>query len=137
MPAFTCRSSVSTNYGNGYTNSPEDLLGEINKYDFRNDEHYVFKARKGLDRQIVEEISDMKNEPAWMRDFRLKSLDIFNSKPMPHWGGNIGINFQDVYYYHQADRKPEQTPGKTCRPTSRTPSTGWAFRRPRRSISPA
>ncbi len=77
----------------------EDFLGEINKYDFRNDEHYVFKARKGLDRKIVEEISEMKREPAWMRDFRLKSLDIFNSKPMPVWGGNIGINFQDVYYY--------------------------------------
>jgi Fe-S cluster assembly protein SufB len=78
---------------------PEDPLGEINKYDFRNDEHYVFKARKGLDRKIVEEISEMKGEPAWMRDFRLQSLDIFNSKPMPQWGGRIGINFQDVYYY--------------------------------------
>jgi Fe-S cluster assembly protein SufB len=77
----------------------EELLGEINKYDFRNEEHYVFKARKGLDRQVVAEISEMKREPAWMRDFRLKSLDIFNSKPMPVWGGKIGINFQDVYYY--------------------------------------
>jgi Fe-S cluster assembly protein SufB len=75
------------------------MLGDINKYDFRNDEHYVFKARKGLDRQIVEEISEMKKEPRWMRDFRLQSLDIFNSKPMPLWGGNIGINFQDVFYY--------------------------------------
>ena len=78
---------------------PEDMLGEINKYDFRNEEHYVFKARKGLDRQIVTEISEMKGEPAWMREFRLKSLDIFNSKPMPLWGGRIGINFQDIYYY--------------------------------------
>jgi len=68
---------------------PEDMLGEINKYDFRNDEHFVFKARKGLDRKIVEEISEMKNEPQWMREFRLKSLDIFNSKPMPLWGGNM------------------------------------------------
>ena len=78
---------------------PDDVLGEINKYDFRNEEHFVFKARKGLDRKIVEEISEMKKEPAWMRKFRLDSLDIFNSKPMPAWGGNIGINFQDVYYY--------------------------------------
>jgi Fe-S cluster assembly protein SufB len=78
---------------------PQDMLGEINKYDFRNDEHYVFKARKGLDRKIVEEISEMKGEPHWMRDFRLKSLEIFNSKPMPLWGGQIGINFQDVFYY--------------------------------------
>ncbi len=76
-----------------------DVIGEINKYDFRNDERYVFKARKGLDAGIVREISAMKGEPDWMRDFRLKSLEIFESKPMPTWGGEIGIDFQDVYYY--------------------------------------
>lgn len=72
---------------------------EINKYDFRNAENYVFKSRKGLNRQIVEEISHLKGEPEWMREFRLKSLEIFDSKPMPRWGGNIGIDFQDIYYY--------------------------------------
>jgi Fe-S cluster assembly protein SufB len=51
----------------------------------------------------------MKNEPAWMRDFRLKSLEIFNSKPMPHWGGDISLNFQDIYYY----LKPADRQGKT------------------------
>ena len=76
-----------------------DAIGEINKYDFRNEEKYVFKARKGLDRGIVAEISEMKREPAWMRDFRLKSLEIFESKPMPQWGGRINIDFQNVYYY--------------------------------------
>src|SRR6478609_1479752 len=84
-------------------------LGEINKYDFRNDEKYIFKSRKGLDAEIVHQISDMKKEPEWMRDFRLKSLEIFNSKPMPRWGGNIGINFQDIYYY----LKPADHQGKT------------------------
>ena len=69
-----------------------DVIGEINKYDFRNDERYVFKARKGLDRDIVVEISELKGEPAWMRDFRLKSLEIFNAKPMPLWGGRINIS---------------------------------------------
>jgi Fe-S cluster assembly protein SufB len=44
-----------------------------------------------------------------MRDFRLKSLDIFNSKPMPKWGGNIGIDFQDIFYY----LKPAEQQGKT------------------------
>jgi Fe-S cluster assembly protein SufB len=76
-----------------------DAVGEINKYDFRNAEHYVFKARKGLSEEIVREISAMKNEPEWMRDFRLRSLGIFQSKPMPRWGGDIGIDFQDIYYY--------------------------------------
>jgi len=84
-------------------------IGEINKYDFRTDSKYVFKARKGIDAEIVRQISEMKNEPEWMRDFRLKSLEIFNSKPMPRWGGNIDIDFQDIYYY----LKPADRQGKT------------------------
>jgi Fe-S cluster assembly protein SufB len=84
-------------------------LGEINKYDFRTNTPSVFKARRGLDKDIVSQISEMKQEPTWMRDFRLKSLDIFNSKPMPKWGGNIGIDFQDIFYY----LKPAEQQGKT------------------------
>ena len=76
-----------------------DLIGEINKYDFRNEERFVFRTRKGLNAEIVAEISEMKSEPQWMRDFRLKSLEIFESKPMPTWGGHIGIEFQDIFYY--------------------------------------
>jgi Fe-S cluster assembly protein SufB len=84
-------------------------IGEINKYDFRTDSKYVFKARKGIDKDIVRQISDMKNEPAWMRDFRLKSFEIFESKPMPRWGGAIDIDFQDIFYY----LKPADRQGKT------------------------
>jgi len=84
-------------------------LGEINKYDFRNDEKYIFKSQKGLNPQIVAQISEMKNEPQWMRDFRLKSLEIFNSKPMPRWGGKIDLNFQDIFYYI----KPSDRQGHT------------------------
>ncbi|NBV45440.1 MAG: Fe-S cluster assembly protein SufB [Planctomycetia bacterium] len=84
-------------------------LGEINKYDFRTDSPAVFKARRGLDAAIVSQISEMKREPAWMRDFRLKSLDIFHSKPMPAWGGRIGVDFQDIFYY----LKPAEQQGKT------------------------
>ena len=68
-----------------------DVVGEINKYDFRTEARPVFKARKGLDAEIVSQISDMKGEPEWMRKFRLDSLEIFNSKPMPRWGGKIAI----------------------------------------------
>jgi Fe-S cluster assembly protein SufB len=81
------------------TATSRDPIGEINKYDFRNEERYVFKARKGLSAQIVEEISEMKGEPPWMREFRLKALEVFESKPMPRWGGNIAVNFDEVYYY--------------------------------------
>ena len=92
----------------------EDFLGEINKYDFREDEYFVFKARKGLDRKIVEEISEMKREPAWMRDFRLKSLDIFNSKPMPPLGRAYRHQFPGCLLLSQADRRNQsKIVGKT------------------------
>ena len=81
----------------------------INKYDFRTPTQDVFKARKGIDAEIVTQISHMKDEPDWMLDFRLKSLDIFHSKPMPKWGGSIDIDFQDIYYY----LKPTEGQGKT------------------------
>jgi len=76
-----------------------DPVGEINKYDFQTVSKPIFKARKGVNAEIVSQISEMKNEPEWMRDFRLKSLEIFQSKPMPKWGGHIGVNFDEIYYY--------------------------------------
>lgn len=88
---------------------PTTPIAEINKYDFRTQTEAVFKARKGLDAEIVHQISDMKNEPEWMREFRLKSLEIFRAKPMPKWGGRIAIDFQDIYYY----LKPTDHQGKT------------------------
>ena len=89
--------------------APSDALGEINKYNFVTPTHGIFKARRGINAEIVAEISEMKQEPKWMRDFRLRSLKIFESKPMPRWGGNIGIDFQDIFYY----LKPTEHQGKT------------------------
>ncbi len=80
------------------TPEPTDL-GEIEKYDFHEPEHYVFRAHKGLDRSTVEQISGIKDEPQWMRDFRLRSFDIFQSKPTPTWGGKIDIDYQELCYY--------------------------------------
>ncbi len=92
------------------TDLAEDVtLGEINKYDFVTPSHAVFKAEKGLNSEIVAQISEMKQEPGWLRDFRLKSFEIFESKPMPNWGGNISLNFQDIYYY----LKPTKEQGDT------------------------
>ena len=88
---------------------PQDNIGEINKYDFRTESHPVFRAQRGINPEIVAQISAMKNEPTWMRDFRLRSLQIFESKPMPTWGGHIGVDFQDIYYY----LKPTDKQGHT------------------------
>ena len=84
-------------------------LGEINKYDFVTPTTPVFKAQKGINREIVAQISEMKNEPSWMLDFRLEAFKIFESKPMPKWGGDIALDFQDIYYY----LKPTSEQGKT------------------------
>ena len=91
------------------TSEPVDAVGEINKYDFQTKTQAVFKARKGIDAEIVNQISDIKDEPDWMREFRLQSLEIFESKPMPQWGGDISIDFQDIYYY----LKPTEEQGRT------------------------
>jgi Fe-S cluster assembly protein SufB len=73
----------------------------IEKYGFSEPENYSFKSRKGLDEEIVRQISAMKGEPEWMTDFRLRSLEAFNAKPMPNWGSDVlgQINFDDIYYY--------------------------------------
>ena len=74
------------------------------KYGFHDStDFYAFKSRKGLDAEIVSQISEMKREPAWMREFRLKSLEIFESRPMPSWGGDMSeLLFDDIYYYMKA-----------------------------------
>ncbi|HLB50334.1 MAG TPA: Fe-S cluster assembly protein SufB [Anaerolineales bacterium] len=72
----------------------------LEEYGFHEQENYVFKARKGLNHEIVAQISKMKGEPQWMTDFRLKALDIFYKKPMPTWGADLsGIDFDNIYYY--------------------------------------
>ena len=74
--------------------------GYTEKYGFHDAEQSVFKSRKGLDKEIVAQISALKNEPEWMTQYRLKAYDIFEKKPMPMWGGDINaIDFQNIYYY--------------------------------------
>jgi Fe-S cluster assembly protein SufB len=76
------------------------------------EDKYVFKSDKGLTREIVERISEMKNEPAWMREFRLKAYEIFISKPMPTWGDTdlLGqIDFADIHYFVRSTDKTERS----------------------------
>ncbi len=81
------------------------------KYGFReSDAHYTFKAKKGLTREVVEQISEMKSEPAWMRELRLKALDIFWAKPTPMWGGNLlDLNYDDIHYFMRAADRQGQS----------------------------
>jgi Fe-S cluster assembly protein SufB len=70
------------------------------KYGFRDPDVSIFKTRKGLDRQVVEQISAMKGEPAWMLEFRLKALEHYLQRPMPTWGGDLSrLNLDEIIYY--------------------------------------
>ncbi len=91
---------------------PNVDVGEY-QYGFRDStDNYHYKSKRGLTRQVVEEISSMKDEPAWMREFRLKALDIYTAKPMPSWGNTqllSEIDFDDIFYYI----KPSERMGRT------------------------
>lgn len=61
---------------------------------------YKYVLKPGLSREVIEEISAIKNEPKWMREFRLQAYEIFLKKPMPTWGGDLSaINFDTITYY--------------------------------------
>jgi Fe-S cluster assembly protein SufB len=80
------------------------------KYGFFFPEDYVFKAKRGLNEEIVKEISFMKKEPEWMTKLRLRSLETFRKKPMPTWGADLSrIDFDRIFYY----LKPAQQQSKT------------------------
>jgi Fe-S cluster assembly protein SufB len=87
----------------------QEHLNELSKgyrFGWHDPENYVFKPEKGLNEAIVEQISEMKNEPAWMRKFRLKAYRHFEQRPMPWWGADLsGINFDDIYYYIKPTEK--------------------------------
>lgn len=69
-------------------------------YDFRNEDKDAYRIQEGLTQDIVEEISRGKHDPEWMREFRLKSLDIYNDLRMPQWGPSIvGLNMDNIVTY--------------------------------------
>src|SRR3989475_7607004 len=76
------------------------------KYGFFVPEDFVFKAKRGLNPEIVKEISWVKKEPEWMLKMRLRSLEIFRKKPMPTWGADLSvIDFENIFYYLKASDK--------------------------------
>ena len=69
-------------------------------YDFRYEEKDYYKVDEGLTPEIVEQISAEKNDPDWMREFRLKSLEIYNSMQIPNWGPPIdGLDMEHIVTY--------------------------------------
>ncbi len=70
------------------------------KYDFRDPEVSVYRSVKGLTRETILDISAHKKEPAWMRNIRLRAYEVFLSKPMPRWGGDLSEMDFDAYTYY-------------------------------------
>jgi Fe-S cluster assembly protein SufB len=84
---------IRSEYQYGFSNSDEA-------------ENYFFKSGRGLSHELVEAISEHKNEPDWMRKFRHKSLDYFLARPLPTWGGHVAeIDFDNIYYYIKPTEK--------------------------------
>jgi Fe-S cluster assembly protein SufB len=81
-------------------------IGSDYKYGFHVPEDYFFKSGRGLSKELVAAISAHKDEPDWMRKFRLKALDYFERRPLPTWGGNVAeIDFDNIYYYIKPTEK--------------------------------
>src|SRR5687768_15937272 len=72
---------------------------------------YAFKAPKGLSKGLVEQISEFKNEPQWMRDFRLKALEHFLERPQPTWGSPMlaEVDYDNIHYFVRASEKSSRT----------------------------
>src|SRR5438045_9608313 len=81
------------------------------RYGFHDAENYLYKGPKGLNREIVEKISEFKSEPQWMREFRLKALDHFLSRPQPTWGSPLlaEVDYDDIHYFVRASERAERS----------------------------
>jgi Fe-S cluster assembly protein SufB len=82
----------------------EDI--ERTLYDIRNEDHSVYKSESGLTPDIIRDISRRKHDPAWMTEFRLKSLDTYNHIGLPTWGPDISeLDMDKIVTYVQPDAK--------------------------------
>ena len=87
-------------------------IDDINRniYDIKNTDDYEFKIKKGLTKEIVEEISKQKNDPDWMREFRLKAIEVYNNLELPTWGPDISeLNMDEIATYVKPKTKLNNT----------------------------
>jgi len=90
-------------------NRKKTYIADIERgvYDIKDEEQYRYKVEKGLTPEIIKKISERKNEPEWMRKFRLKALEVYNSKPMTDWGPDLSdLDMNDIVHYLEPDSAP-------------------------------
>ena len=75
-------------------------------YDIRDEEHDAYRMESGLTPEIVEKLSKEKDDPAWMQQFRLESLQIYNEMKIPDWGPSIeGLDMDHIATYVRPNTK--------------------------------
>ena len=75
-------------------------------YDIRDAEHDAYRMETGLTPAIVERLSQEKNDPAWMQQFRLHALQIYNETPVPDWGPSLaGLDIDHIATYVRPNTK--------------------------------
>ena len=92
--------------------SVDATIEEIGRYEYgwHDTDDAGATARRGLNEDVVRDISAKKNEPSWMLDLRLKGLRLFERKPMPTWGSDLsGINFDTIKYFVRSTEKQAQS----------------------------
>ena len=83
-------------------NKKKTVIEEMDRgiYDVKNEDNFSFKSDKGLTKEIIETISEEKNEAKWMKDFRLKSLEIYNKLKLPSWGPSLdSLDMDNIVTY--------------------------------------
>ena len=78
-------------------------------YDIIEKEDHKFTTNQGLTEEVVRAISKEKNEPQWMLELRLKSLEVYNAKPMPTWGADLKeLDVQSIIHYVKPNANLEE-----------------------------
>ncbi len=75
-------------------------------YDIRDEENDAYRMQSGLTPEIIEKLSKEKNDPVWMQQFRLQSLQIYNETPVPNWGPSLeGLDIDNIATYVRPNTK--------------------------------
>ncbi len=126
--------------------SEQDHLKETDteaRFEFKKEENAAVRSEKGLTEEVIRMISEDKDEPDWMLERRLRALEQYQNMPMPtDWPGQPDLTELDIEEIIPISARTStsakaSTTGRNCPTRSKTPSTNWAFRKPRRTPSRA
>jgi Fe-S cluster assembly protein SufB len=87
-----------------------NVQDEREQYAFHDDITYLRETKAGLTEATVREISETKDEPAWMLEYRLRAFKHFEARAMPHWGGDLTkLDFSKIVYYRKPSEREEKS----------------------------